>query len=402
MQTPLSGIKVLELSTFVAAPVCCRLLADMGADVIKVERSTGDDWRPTGIGYQPKRYSNDDNPVFNIYNSGKKHLSLNLKATEGMEVFHRLLESADVLVTNTRPAALKRLGLSYEDLKERYPKLVYAIVLGYGEEGPDAEKPAFDTSAFWARSGFLRDQSLRKEDYEPVPPPFGVGDTITGYLLMGEICAALLRREKTGKGDLVRSCLFHNAIFTMGTMAIIAQQPGGRVYPQDRSGWGAPSGGYQCADGEWVYVSGYSDKLYPRMYKMLGREDLAENPKFVNAAARKENGKEYYEIIRDAFLQHPAAYWLEKCKELDIPMTRMGHYSDLSEDPQAWANGYLEEVISPNGNKNIMPRSPIEMGSVGELTTRVAPAVGADTDVILMELGYTVEQIKAMTDSGAV
>lgn len=402
MSKPLEGVRVVELSTFVAAPVTARLLADMGAEVIKVERPTGDDWRATGIGYRPERYSQDDNPVFNIYNSGKKHLALNLRLADGMEAFHRLLETADVFVTNTRPAALKRLGLSYEDLKERYPKLVYAIVLGYGEEGPDAEKPAFDTSAFWARSGFLRDQSPLHDNYEPVQPPYGVGDTLTGYLLMGEVCAALLRREKTGKGDQVRSCLFHNGIFTMGTMAIITQQPGGRVYPQARPNWGAPSGGYQCADGDWIFISGYTDKLYPKMYKILGREDLAENPKFADAAGRKENYKEYYEIIRDAFLQKPAAYWLENCKHLDIPMTRMGHYSDLANDPQAWANGYLEEVVSPNGNKNIMPRSPIEMESVGEPITKIAPEVGADSNVILLELGYTAEQIQAMIDSGAV
>lgn len=402
MSKPLEGIRVVELSTYVAAPVCARLMADMGAEVIKVERPEGDAWRTTGISYHPERYGAEENPVFDIYNSGKKHLSLNLKSGEGMAAFHRLLETADVFVTNTRPAALKRLGLTYEDLKDRYPSLIYGIVLGYGEKGPDAEKPAFDTSAFWARCGFLRDQAPITGDYEPVQPPFSMGDTFTGGLLMGEICAALLRREKTGKGDFVRSSLFHNGIFSMGTMAIINQAPYEQRLPRDRASWGAPGGSYQCADGEWIFISGYSTTLYPLTYEMLGLENLAQNPKFADASNRWANRYEYYALICNAFLQKPSDYWLEKAKALDLPMTRMGHYSDLAKDEQAWVNGYLEEVVSPNGHMNVMPSSPIEMESVGELTTKVAPAVGTDTNVILSELGYTADKIKAMTDSGAV
>ena len=201
MQAPLSGIKVLDLSTYVAAPVCCRLLADMGAKVIKVERPDGDTWRTTGKAYVPDRFSDGENPVFDIYNSGKQHIALDLKTPQGKEVFWRLLEQADVFVTNTRPAALRRLGISYEDLKKQFPKLIYGIVLGYGEEGPEKDKPAFDTTGFWSKSGFLRDMATMGEHYAPVNPPFGVGDTITGYLLMGEICAALYRRSQTGLGD---------------------------------------------------------------------------------------------------------------------------------------------------------------------------------------------------------
>jgi crotonobetainyl-CoA:carnitine CoA-transferase CaiB-like acyl-CoA transferase len=137
MSKPLAGVKVVELATFVAGPVSARLLADLGAEVIKVERPEGDAWRATGVSYLPNRFSKDENPVFDIYNAGKKHVALNLKTPEGMEAFHRLLADADVFITNTRPRALKRLGLSYEDIKEKYPSLVYGILLGYGEEGPE-------------------------------------------------------------------------------------------------------------------------------------------------------------------------------------------------------------------------------------------------------------------------
>lgn len=396
MRKPLEGVRVIDFSTFVAAPVCCRLLADLGAEVIKVERPEGDGWRLTGVSYNYARFSDKENPVFDIYNSGKRHVALNLKAPEGLEAFHKLLETADVLVTNTRPKALKKLGLDYESVKDKYPRLVYGIVLGYGEEGPDKDMRAFDTSAFWARGGFLMDQAIAREGYEPTQAPFSMGDTVTGYLLMGEICAALFRREKTGTGDYVRSGLFHNSIFTMGTMAIISQPPFGTVFPRDRLAWSCPSGSYECADGEWVYISGYNAALNDVILQMIGREDLLADPN------RYTKRAELYEIMRTAILEKPSTYWLPRAKEFDIPLIRMGHYADLANDPQAWANGYLEKVDFPSGNTDIMPRSPIEMDSVGELKTKVSPAIGSATDAVLQELGYDVETIQALRQKGAV
>lgn len=403
MTGPLSGIKVLDLTTFVAAPVCGRLMADMGAEVIKVEHPDGDTWRKTGKDYSPTRFSDHENPVFDIYNSGKKHIALNLKTPEGMQVFHQLLSEADVFITNTRPAALKRLGISYEDLKDKYPRLVYGIVLGYGEKGPDAAKPAFDTSAFWSRSGFLRDMTAKNDQYQPVLPPFGVGDTITGYVLTMQICAALLARAQTGKGDYVRSSLYHNGIFTMGTMEIITQQPFGRTYPTTRIDYGIPGGSYLCADGEWIFIAvSYYAVLIPLLCKAIGREDLLEDPRFDTPANRQKNKEEYYAIFRDAFLQKPSAYWLEKADELDIPVVRMNHFGEVSEDEQAWANDYLEHVDFGNGHVDVMPTSPIEMDSLGPIKTKPAPRIGADTDNILAALGYDPEAIARMKDAGAV
>lgn len=403
MRKPFEGIRVVDLSTFVAAPVTGRLLADLGAEVIKVERPAGDGWRMTGLSYNPSYYTDEENPVFDIYNAGKKHVGINLKTPEGREAIHKLLATADVFITNTRLAALKRLGLSYEDLKEKYPRLVYGIVLGYGEEGPDAGKPAFDTSAFWARGGFLRDQAVLNDQYQPVQPPFSVGDTITGYLLMGEICAALYRREKTGEGDYVRSSLFHNSIFTMGTMAIITQPPYGRTMPSPRyKSLSLPTGDFQCADGEWVFLSGYNAEMNERAYKMLGLDDIFMEPRFATPAERAKNQEALYRIIKEAWMSQASDYWLEKALEYDLPLTRMGHYGDLINDEQAWANHYLENVTFRSGNIAMMPSSPLEMDSVGELTTKTAPVVGVDTDAIFTELGYTPEEIVKMRQDGAI
>lgn len=402
MSKPLAGVKVLEMATFVAGPVTARLLADLGAEVIKVERPEGDAWRITGKSYLPARFTDDENPVFDIYNTGKKHIALNLKTEAGMEAFHKLLAESDVFVTNLRPKALKKLGLSYEDLKEQYPGLIYAILLGYGENGPDANKPAFDTSAFWAKSGFLQDLSVKTDAYMPVQPPFSMGDTVTGYMLLAEICAALCRKKDTGLGDCVRAGLYQNSIFTMGTMAIITQPPFGRTFPFDRPTHSVPSGDYECADGKWVFISGYTSAMFPILYRMLGVEYLDKDPRFQTAAERWKNRYEYYELIREAFLAQPSDYWLEKAKEFDLPLVRMGHFHEIAEDEQAWANNYLEHVSFPSGNVDVMPRSPIDMDSVGQTVTVPSPAIGADTAAILKKLGYSDESLEEMNTSGAI
>lgn len=402
MAKPLAGVRVVELATFVAGPSCARILADLGAEVIKLEPPKGDMWRFTGKSYIPTEFSDDENPIFDIYNTGKKFLSLNLKTEEGMEAFMKLLETTDVFVTNNRPAALKRLGICYDDLKERFPKLIYAVLLGYGEKGPDAHRPAFDSVAFWAKSGFLHDQATKSEDYAPISPPWGVGDTVTGYVLLAEICAALYRRMQTGEGDYVTSGLYHTGIFTMGTMNIQAQRPFGKEFPVTRVNHGVPGGTYKCADDEWVYVGISSNHLMiPVLCKAIGRPELVDDSRYVAENMRIVDREGFYKIFREAFLSQPHTYWLQKAEELDIPLVHMNSYAGVYEDEQAWANGYVEKVTFRNGRVACMPKSPIEMQSVGELKTVPAAGIGADTKDILVSLGYTEEQIEAMRAAGA-
>lgn len=400
---PLEGVTVIDLSTFVAAPVCGRLLADLGARVIKVEAARGDTWRATGINHVPNRYCKDENPVFDIYNTGKEFISLNLKSPEGKEAMLKLLSRADVFLTNTRPAALKRLGLDSDTLREMFPGLIYALLVGYGEKGPDKDNPAFDSTAFWSKSGFLHDQATRREDFAPINPPFGMGDTVCGYFLLAEICAALLRKEKTGKGDLLSSGLFHNGLFATGTMSLINQKPFGKNYPVSRVEHSVPGGMYCCSDGAWVYVgiSSFPAKI-PAMMTALGHPEVGTDPNYVTPEFRVVDKEGIYQICKEAFLTNTSAYWLEKGVEFDLPIVKLNTYSSAYEDEQAWANGYLEKVTFPSGNTDIMPRSPIEMESVGELKTVPAAGIGAHTAKVLAELGYTEEQIAAMDASGAV
>lgn len=402
MSKPLEGIKVVDLTTFVAAPVCARLLGDMGADVIKIEHPKGDGWREFGINFNT-RFNDDENPVFDIYNSGKKLISVNLKSSEGKEILWKLLEDADVFVTNTRPDALKRLGIAYDDIKERFPKLVYAIVLGYGEEGPDATKPAFDTTAFWARTGFARDMSPLTDSYIPITSPSGVGDTVTGYNLTAQICAALLGRERTGKGQCVRASLYHTGIFTMGTMEIIAQKPWGREFPRSRMQIEPPGGCYETKDKDWFYLAtGQVSVNLPKIFDMIDRHDLVDDERYNTKEARSKNGVELYRLLADVFKTKTMAEWTELSRIHDLPLIRMSHFSDVTTDEQAWANGYLEYMTCPSGETLTMPSSPIEMDSVGKIVTKPAPKVGADTEEVLLGLGYTPEEISALKETGAI
>ena len=402
MAKPLDGVTVVELATFVAAPVCGRLLADLGARVIKVEAARGDTWRGTGSVHIPSRYGKDENPVFDIYNTGKEFVSLNLKSEEGMEAMMKLLSEADVFLTNTRPAALKRLGLETEEIRAKFPGLIYALLLGYGEKGPDADKPAFDSTAFWSKSGFLHDQALRREDFAPINPPFSMGDTVCGYLLLAEICAALLRKEKTGLGDVVSSGLFHNGIFATGTMSLINQKPFGKKYPVTRIEHSVPGGMYRCSDDAWVYIGiSSAPAKIPDMLAALGHPEIATDPNYLTPEMRVVDKEGIYEICREAFLKNTSDHWLKMGVEFDFPIVKLNTYSSVYEDEQAWANGYLEKVTFASGNTDIMPTSPIEMQSVGELKTVPAAGVGADTRRVLAELGYSQEQIEAMLAAGA-
>lgn len=403
MEKPLSGIKVVELADYVSAPVCARLLGDLGAEVIKIERSTGNVWRETGKASCPWKFTDEENPGYDINNTGKKHIVINLKMEEGLNACHKLLSTADVFVTNMRVQALKRLGLDYESLREKYPKLVYAIGLGYGEKGPDANNPAFDHTAFWARTGFLLDMAPLSDDYHPVFPPSSMGDNFTGITLAFEVCAALFNRTKTGRGDYVRSSLFHNGIFAMGAMQIATQGDNGSVYPRTRELLGVAYGDYLCKDGRYVYIaSGYAEKLIAKVFSIIGRDDLIDDPKFNSAEARRENADEMYAIIKEAMLQHTSDEWLEFAREADIPMVKMQHFKEVSCDEQALVNGYIQEVEYASGVTYKIASSPIEMDSVGALCTEPTKSIGMDTETVLKGYGYTDEQLARMRAAGVI
>ena len=399
MKKPLEGYLVIDLTTYVAAPTAARLLADLGARVIKIEPPKGDAWRGSGVGNSPKRFSHAENPIFDLYNNGKDLISLNLKTEEGMEAMQKLLSQADIFITNNRPAALARMGLDYETLHEKYPRLIYGIVLGFGEKGPDADKKAFDTTAFWARSGFLRDQAVVMPDgqYDSVNPPSSVGDSYTGTVLAMQILAAILQRQESGLGQYVKASLYHVGMFAMGTMIVGQQHEASWALPRKRADDRAGGGAFECADGEWIYLADDASLIF----RLLGREDLL-NDERLQPANRFANRQYLLSCMISCMKEKTREQWMEALEPYDCVTVRLAHFADPATDPQAIANDFVRKVEYPTGYTHNVPTTPFEMEQLEPLPLEPTKAVGQDTRKVLRELGYSEAQIEAMLEAGKV
>lgn len=400
MGRPLEGIKVVELSGFVAAPSCAKILADMGADVIKIETMNGDPWRVVGKGCT--RRGDEENPIYDVYNAGKKSICLNIKAPGGMDCLLRLLSQADVFVTNMRPKSLKKAGLDGETLSRKFPRLIHATITGFGTQGPNADDPGFDGIAYWAKSGFLRDMSLGAESY-PVLAPTGMGDTITGMALYGAIATALYQRSVTGKGDCVTSSLYSNAIWSMCCMVIRGEEKYAEKFPKDRYDDSPVSCPYRCGDGEWLAITILEYERYaPVMYRLLGVSEEIEALGVHNVYDVLDKNKQVIPILEKAFLKKSAAQWRELFSQADIVCCVMNHFRNVEQDEQAWANGYVEKMRMRNGEDAVMPRTPLRFASWEMEQFPTAPMPGENTNEILNGCGFSPEEIAGLRETGTV
>lgn len=400
---PLSGVRVIELATVVAAPTVGRIMAAYGAEVIKVETPGGDGLRPFGKGHcLPTEDGNS--PLFDLYNSGKKFTSLNLKTPEGQEIFHRLLASADVFLTNVRYQGLERMGLDYEVLKEKYPQLVYAHFSGFGLKGADADRPGYDMTAFWMRSGALLDWLL--PDSFPMRPTFAFGDVATASAFLSGIMMALYARGNTGRGTMVSTSLLASGIWCNSAYVLNAQEPYDRKYPMARyDPWNPFAEWYQCSDGQWVAV--FEKKYATDRYvfsELFDMPELAEDPDLEDLTKMRKSGKlpAVTKRVSDAFLKKPAQEWLQIMAEHDIPSELLVHFKDVCKDRQAWENGVFDEVEYPDGAKVAMPAPPIVFPEFERKAFSINQGIGEDTDDILTSIGYSKEDITALRKSKIV
>ena len=395
---PLEGVKVVELASFVAAPTAGRMMAEMGADVIRVESTAGDPWRFYGANCGLP-ITDEENPLFDIYNLGKKDIQLNTKTPEGKEILFHLLDEADVFITNNRLKSLVRSGLDYESLKDRFPKLIYGLVTGYGQAGPDVDAPGYDGVAFFSRSGMLAD--MAEPSGYPASAPGCIGDGATGAALFGGICAALFDRVRTGKGDFVEISLFGNAVWLCGTMSAFEQY--GYHYPKKRSEMGALYTFYKCKDGEWLHLAvTQHDRYWKPLAEALNVPELAEDERFANAALISKNRAQLIPLLEEAFSHFNYNEIAARLKERDIVFDRMRHYRELATDPQAVANGFVKEYIYESGHPFMMSMPPVHMRSVGETGPGRGPKPGEHTDEILKQLGCSEDEIVHLKEAGAV
>lgn len=397
---PLEGIKVIEMSTMLAGPMCARILAEWGADVIKVETVHGDAWRKQG-GTTMSPTTDVANPNFDMQNMNKRFISLNLRSQAGKDVMMKLLKDADVLVTNFRESALEGMGLAYNQLKEKFPRLIHAGVLGYGEKGPDANKPGYDYTAYFARSGLMID--LAPKGAGPLIPVGGIGDHSVSVALAGGIAAALYERERTGKGDKVDVSLLQCATFILSTG--ILNGVNGRELPRDRYDCGhACSNNYQGSDGEWFYLAVIDYRRFKEFVTLIGLPELADDPRFNTQPAYYKNKAELTRIFDKKFAEHPVAYWHKLLEEHDMPHEVLRHFKDVPDDPQIIANNYGFKYTYPDGIKTFLTNGPVHFASIDPAKIPFKPSqhLGHDTRPVLEELGYSDEEIDNMYTKGEI
>ena len=393
---PLEGVRVVDLTYFIAGPGTARILADWGADVIKVEPFFGDPCRKTGA-TMTMPVEKDFNPLFTTYNMNKRGMAIDLKSERGVEIMHDLLAKANVMVTSYRTGALKRLGLDYESLKDRHPHLIWAQVNGYGDEGPAKDKPGFDTISFWARSGTMID--IAEDQTSPINPPIGFGDATTSSSLAGGICAALYYQQKTGKGQKVNVALFAQALWNASSE--IASVQFDDKYPKSRKNAISPViNSYKCKDGKWIFLSILEhERYFPQLCKVLGIEDLAQDERFITTGESKKNAVALIAELDKAFIQFTQDELVEKMVAEDIAHERIQHFEDVIKDAQAIDNKFIYEHTHRNSEKTYLSATPIKFGGVTDVNVKCdAPLVGEHSDEILREIGYDEDKIKTLLE----
>ncbi len=396
MQKPLEGIKVIDMSTFIGAPACARFFAEFGADVIKIEPKGGDVVRFNGVS-EGRLGTPYENTTWDLENAHKRGLVIDLKSPEGIEILMKLLESTDIFITNWRPQAIAKLGLDYDSLKDKYPKLVYASFTGYGEEGPDCNLPGYDFTAFWARSGLLG--TLYQKGTEPINLIPGVGDHTTGMFLAAGIMVALYNAQKTGKGDKVEINLLHSAIWAQAITIQAAQYTElGTKYPTSRKVAENPfNNTYKTKDGRFIQLSMPPfDIFYPKFMPLIGREDLVGNERYtMKSITENKLHAEFIAIIEEAFAQKTAAEWGEILVKADVPHSVAQVWEEVLEDKQAWAIGAFENMKYLTGER-AMVRQPVSLKAAEKRKYARGPFLGEHSEEILKELGYNDEQLKEL------
>lgn len=395
MNRPLSGIRVIDCTFFVAGPSCGKCLYEWGAEVIKVEPPTGD----PGRSHDPKAFNKDVG--FDNQNYGKKGIVINMKDPEGAKLMLELISTADVFLTSYRPNALKKLGLDYESLHARFPKLIWAEVNGFGDEGPDADAPGFDTVAYWARSGLMND--FVEAGHPIVIPPVGFGDLNAGATLAGGIAAALYGREKTGKGEKVMISLYGQAIYNLGW--IVADVQKGSKYPKTRTRPTFPlMNGFKCKDGKWIFMAIIEHgRYYESVMKLIGREDLINEEKYKDFFNAIRNCPEFTAILDEGFAKYTQAEWAQMLTEADIAYSTVRQTEEILSDPQALENNYIQEYEFRDGSKSMVATGPLKFGTVEAEPLAPAPRRGGEDTVELMKsLNYSEEQIRDMAEKKIV
>jgi len=395
MKGALKGIKVIELAQIMAGPTCGMLLADMGADVIKVEKLPGGD--DTRSYTQPSIHG--ESAAFMILNRNKRGIAVNLKKPGGLEVVKRLLADADVVTENYRKGTLEKLGLGYDVLEKLNPRLIYCAVSGYGRTGPYADKGGFDLIA----QGFAGIMSITGE---PGGPPAKSGTSIAdinaGILAALGIVSALVSRATTGRGQMVETSLMEAAIQQTYWQSAIFFATGENSGPTGSAHiLTAPYQAFPTADG-WINVGGANQSNWERIVKVIGRPELAADARFVNNGERMKNVAALTPLIAERLRSRPSADWIREFEAAGVPVGPVNKIGDMLADPQVAAREMVVEVDHATAGRVKALGTPIKFSATPGAVTRAAPLLGQHTREILAVLGYSVAEIGQLEQEGAI
>jgi len=393
------GLKVLDCASFIAAPAAATVLSDFGADVIKVEPpGTGDPYRnlPNLPGYPHSEH----NFAWLLEARNKRSIALDLTKPEAQAVLYRLVAEADVFITNMPPQVRTKLGITWDHLAHLNDRLIYASFTGYGEKGEEANKPGFDSNAYWARSG-LMDLVRADEKTTPARSIAGMGDHPCAMAFYGAIVTALFKREKTGKGSHVSSNLMANGVWAASVLAqakLVGAKFGERR-PRERA-LNAVTNHYQCRDGRWLILSLLNeDRQWPTLANCLGREDLVNDPRFATKKDRHARSLELIKIFDEVFAGKDLAEWRKILDGNGLVFGVVGILDDIPNDQQMIVN----EVLVPFENDTMLTiSSPIWVDGARKVQPRKPPGLGEHSDEILRNAGYDDAAIKKLRASGAV
>lgn len=383
---PLAGIRVIEFAHWMAGPLAGGLLADWGADVIKIEPPGGEPMRAifSALGAR----SDAPNGAFLAANRGKRSVELEIKSESGMLAFDALLKTADVLLTNLRPDALIRLELTPEVIRERYPRLIYCSVSAYGWGGPDQNRPGYDVAAFFARTGISHE--ITQQNSAPLALMQGIGDSFTAMTAVSGTLAALLERERTGQGQFVEASLLRTGMWALCGELGVQAMGGNPKPPYPRSETRTPLyNSYRTRDDRWFFLVGVEAQRHlPSVLSAIGRTDLLTDERFSSARGIAKNRAEFIPILDAAFAEHTLAHWARVFDEHGVWWAPVQTPADLLEDEQATATGAWVNVDMGTGSPSVRSvEAPIRFDGKTRGNAPASPAVGQHTDAVLRELG---------------
>ncbi|MEV6750442.1 CaiB/BaiF CoA transferase family protein [Streptomyces sp. NPDC058322] len=387
--TPLlEGLHVVDLASFIAGPAAATMLGDFGADVVKVEPPhTGDAYR--ALSRVPPNPSVDGvNYPWQLDNRNKRSIALNLKSPGARPVLERLVKWADVLVTNFPPHTRAKLGVNYDDLAPLNPRLIYADVTGFGEEGPDAHLPGFDVTAYWARSGLM--DYTRQRGGPPAMPAFGSGDHPTAVTLYAGVLTALYRREKTGQGSRVSASLIAEGAWAASMWLQAALLGGKAPRPADRTDPpNALASAYRTADDRWLLLAfANEDKQVPLFLQAIGKPEAAQNPDYADTPSRRAHAAEIAAVLDKTFATRTLAEWRELLDAAGLTYGVAQTIDEFAQDPQLKANRIVIPIEDGSDEPHLTVDSPVRIDQERKVPPGPAPNLGEHTDAVLRDLGY--------------